>query len=82
MKSDIRSVELVPATAVLVNDRYVGCYYNPFLECPSLNTGQLRAFDRKGNTNLLMDVASVYIWLGAVQEPYLEYKEGIKSETL
>jgi hypothetical protein len=61
MKQKRHPVEEVTATAVLLEDRYVGCYYPV--------AGQLlRVFNRTGETNLLGSVERVLAWLGAPQE--------------
>ena len=57
------NVETKSATAILVEDRYVGCYYN----VPVQGVVNLRAFNRKGETSLFTSFIDLYRWLGAVK---------------
>jgi len=53
-------MELLNSTAVLIDDRYVGCYYN-------VDGGYIRVFNREGNTTLVYDLSGVYEWLGYLE---------------
>ena len=53
-------MELVSATAVLINDKYVGCYYN-------VDGGYIRVFNRAGETDLVYSLGGVYEWLGYLE---------------
>ena len=53
-------MELLSATAVLIDDKYVGCYYN-------VDGGYIRVFNREGKTTLVYDLSGVYEWLGYLE---------------